>query len=74
MMKHLAMVAAAAMAVVLIAPAHAEPVAVVETAMNAASPTAAINEIRNADYPEPATMMLVGTCLLAAFRARRRQA
>jgi hypothetical protein len=31
-------------------------------------------DIRNSPIPEPTTMMLLGTGLLAAFRARRRQA
>jgi len=72
-MKRLAMLAVAAFAVVLIAPAQAAPVSVVESAMSDGT-SAAIKEIRSTAYPEPATMMLLGTGLLAAFRARRRQA
>jgi hypothetical protein len=40
---------------------------------NGSSP-ARSTDIRNTAVPEPATMMLLGTGLLAAFRGRRRQA
>lgn len=64
MLRYLMMLGAAAIAAVLmVAPANAAAVAdsVIST------------DIRNIAVPEPATMMLLGTGLLAAFRDRRQR-
>ena len=64
MVRHLIMLGAAAIAAVLmVAPANAAAVA------NSVIST----DLRNIAVPEPATMMVLGTGLLAAFRGRRRQ-
>ena len=41
--------------------------------MNGEAGSVISTDIRNTAVPEPATMMLLGTGLLAAFRARRKQ-
>lgn len=64
MLRYLIMLGAAAIAAVLmVAPANAAAVAdsVIST------------DIRDIAVPEPATMMLLGTGLLAAFRDRRQR-
>lgn len=74
MLRHLTMLGAAAIAVVLIAaPADAVIDFTPGVAGEGGTVSVISTDIRNIAVPEPATMMLLGMGLLAAFRDRRQR-